>query len=163
MRRFFAAFFSRVMRTRFARRWLSPVIAPAQLWLYRKTGGRFQVSALLVPSLVLVSTGAKTGQRRETPLICWPQPDGSYFVCGSNWGRDSHPAWSTNLIAHPDAAIVVARRHLEVHAELLDDAEREAAWPILEAQWPGYRRYEGQAGRVLRIFRLIPRREAAWR
>jgi deazaflavin-dependent oxidoreductase (nitroreductase family) len=156
VRRLLAAFFSRVMRTRLAHRWFSPLIAPAQLWLYRKTGGRFQISALLVPSLVLMTTGAKSGLRRETPLMCWPRPDGSYLVCGSNWGGAAHPSWSANLIAHPDAEIVVARRHMPVRAVLLDDAEREAAWPVLEAQWPGYRRYEEQAGRVLRIFRLVP-------
>lgn len=131
-------------------------MAPAQLWLYRKTGGRFQLSALLVPSLVLITTGAKTGQRRETPLICFPRPDGSYLVCGSNWGRAQHPAWTTNLLKTPDAEIVVSRKTLRVTAQLLDDQAREEVWPVLEAQWPGYRDYERQAGRPLRIFRLVP-------
>jgi deazaflavin-dependent oxidoreductase (nitroreductase family) len=126
------------------------------MWLYRKTGGRFQLSALLVPSLVLITTGAKTGQRRETPLICFPRPDGSYLVCGSNWGRAQHPAWTTNLLKTPDAEIVVSRKTLRVTAQLLDDQAREEVWPVLEAQWPGYRDYERQAGRPLRIFRLVP-------
>jgi deazaflavin-dependent oxidoreductase (nitroreductase family) len=152
-----AAFFSRLMRTRFAHRFFTPVIAPMQLWLYRVTRGRVQVSALLVPSLVLITTGAKSGLRRETPLMCWPRPDGSYLVCGSNWGRPSHPAWTANLLAHADAEIVVSRRHIPVVAQLLDGAEREAAWPVLEAQWPSYQQYERQAGRAIRIFRLVPR------
>jgi deazaflavin-dependent oxidoreductase (nitroreductase family) len=126
------------------------------MWLYRKTGGRFQLSALLVPSLVLITTGAKTGRRRETPLICFPRPDGSYLVCGSNWGRAQHPAWTTNLLKTPDAEIVVSRKTLLVTAQLLDDQAREEVWPVLEAQWPGYRDYERQAGRPLRIFRLVP-------
>jgi deazaflavin-dependent oxidoreductase (nitroreductase family) len=126
------------------------------MWLYRKTGGRFQLSALLVPSLVLITTGAKTGQRRETPLICFPRPDGSYLVCGSNWGRAQHPAWTTNLLKTPDAEIVVSRKTLRVTAQLLGDQAREEVWPVLEAQWPGYRDYERQAGRPLRIFRLVP-------
>ena len=40
---------------------------------------------------------------------------------------------------------------------LLDDAEREATWPKLERNWPGYRKYEVTAGRTLRVFRLTPR------
>jgi deazaflavin-dependent oxidoreductase (nitroreductase family) len=131
-------------------------MAPAQLWLYRKTGGRFQLSALLVPSLVLITTGAKSGRQRETPLICFPRPDGSYLVCGSNWGRAQHPAWTTNLLKTPDAEIVVSRKTLRVTAQLLGDQAREEVWPVLEAQWPGYRDYERQAGRPLRIFRLVP-------
>jgi deazaflavin-dependent oxidoreductase (nitroreductase family) len=133
------------------------MIAPAQLWLYRLTRGRVQFSALLVPSLVLVTTGARSGLRRETPLMCWPRPDGSYLVCGSNWARPAHPAWTANLLAQPEAEIVVRRRRIPVVAQLLQGAERDAAWPVLEAQWPRYREYERQAGRPLRIFRLVPR------
>ena len=156
VRRLFAGFFSRVMRTRLMQRYFAPIFPPLQMWLYRVTGRRFQLSALLVPSLVLVHTGARSGQRRETPLICWPQRDGSYFVAGSNWGQAHHPAWTANLLAHPEVDVVVARRTLHASAHLLDGAEREVAWPILEAQWPGYRDYERQAGREVRIFRLVP-------
>lgn len=156
-RRRLAGMFSRLMRTRFAHRVFTPVMAPAQMWLYRVTGGRVQISALLLPSLVLISTGAKSGQRRETPLMCWPQQDGSYLVSGSNWGRPDHPAWTANLLAHPDAEIVVSRKQIPVRARLLKGDEREGAWTVLEAQFPGYRQYETQAGRKIRIFRLDPR------
>jgi deazaflavin-dependent oxidoreductase (nitroreductase family) len=152
-----AAFYSRLMRTSFAHRVFTPYVAPLQMWLYRVTRGRVQLSSMIVPSLVLVTTGAKSGLRRETPLMCWPRADGSYLVSGSNWGRSHHPAWTANLLAHPDAEIVVSRRRIPVHATLLEGAEREALWPLLEAQWPGYREYERRAGRELRIFRLTPR------
>lgn len=157
IRRQFAAFFSALMRTKFAHRVFTPMIAPMQLWLYRATRGRFQFSAMLVPSLVLVTTGAKSGLRRETPLMCFPRPDGAYLVAGSNWGRPEHPAWTANLIAHPDVEIVVSKRTILVRAHLLQNAERDAAWPVLEAQWPNYREYERRADRPLRIFRLVPR------
>ena len=157
VRNLVAAFFSRLMRTSFAHRVFTPMIAPMQLRLYRLTRGRFQFSAMLVPSLVLVTTGAKSGLRRETPLMCFPRPDGSYLVAGSNWGRPEHPAWTANLIAHPDVEIVVSKRRIPVHAHLLHGADRDAAWPVLEAQWPNYGEYERRAGRPLRIFRLTPR------
>lgn len=137
-------------------RYFAPYFPGIQMWLYRLTGGKFQLSALLVPSLVLVHTGAKSGLKRETPLICWPQRDGSYFVAGSNWGQPHHPAWTTNVLANPQVDVVVSRRRFAATAVLLTGAEREAAWPILEAQWPRYRDYERQAGREVRIFRLVP-------
>jgi hypothetical protein len=31
----------------------------------------------------------------------------------------------------------VGRRRLPVTAELIEGAEREALWPVLEKQWPG--------------------------
>jgi deazaflavin-dependent oxidoreductase (nitroreductase family) len=151
-----AAFFSRAMRTRFAQRWLSPHLAPAQMWLYRLTRGRLQVSGILVPTLVLITTGAKSGLRRETPLMCWPDDGGTFLVAGSNWGQPQHPGWTANLIADPHAEVIYERRHMPVTAQLLAADEREKTWPRLEAQWPGYREYERTAGRNVRIFRLTP-------
>jgi deazaflavin-dependent oxidoreductase (nitroreductase family) len=152
-----AAFFSWLMRTRFARRFFLPYMQPVELWLLRRTGGRFQLSSLLLSSLVLITTGAKSGLRRETPLICHPRPDGSFLVGGSNWGQEQHPGWTANLIAEPDAEIVFRRRTLAVRARLLDGAEREAAWAFIETRFPGYRKYETTAKRRVRIFSLEPR------
>ncbi|MDT4938689.1 MAG: hypothetical protein QOG80_2360 [Pseudonocardiales bacterium] len=152
-----SAFFARVMRTEFARRYLSPHFATVQQRLYRVTGNRFQISALLQPTLILITTGARTGLRRETPLICWPQEDGGFLVAGSNWGHAHHPAWTANLIAHPDVEIVYKRRTAPMHAVMFEGDEREAVWPVLESQFPGYRKYEQTASREVRVFRLTPR------
>ena len=157
LRRIVATFFARVMRTRFARRFLSPHFAGVQQRVYRLTGNRLQISALLMPTLILHTTGAKSGLRRETPLICFPEDGGTFLVAGSNWGHAHHPAWTANLIAHPDVDVVRKRRTILVHAQLLAGDEREAAWPLLESQFPGYRRYEQTAAREVRIFRLTPR------
>src|SRR5664279_3190856 len=123
-----AALLSRVMRTGFAQRRVAPHLASVQLRLYRLTRGRVQLSGILVPSLILVHTGARSGMQRETPLMCWPEPGGSYLVSGSNWGRPRHPAWSADLLAHPAIWIVVGRRRLAVTAELVEGAEREGLW-----------------------------------
>ena len=146
------------MRTALARRLVLPVFPPLHMWMLRVTAGRVNITDLLVPSLVLHSTGAKSGLDRQTPLMCWPRPDGSYLVAGSNWGRAHHPAWTANLLAHPQAEIVVRRKRQVVRAELLTGAAREGAWSVLEAQWPDYRAYERAAAREVRIFRLVPLR-----
>ena len=154
-----ALFFATIMRTPFAQRIISPHFAPLQQRLYRLTGNRFQISALLAPTLILHTVGARTGQPRETPLLTWPEPGGTFLVAGSNWGKPHHPAWTANLIAHPDVDVVYKRRTIPMRARLLDDpAEREAVWPVLEAQFPSYRQYEVTAGRDVRIFRLVPTR-----
>jgi deazaflavin-dependent oxidoreductase (nitroreductase family) len=156
VKRLVAAFFSRVMRTRFAQRYISPHFAPVQQWLYRKTGNRFQISALLAPTLILWTTGAKSGERRETPLLCWPEPGGSFLISGSNWGKANHPAWTANLLADPKAEVTFKRATFPVQAVLLEGSERAAIWPVLEKQFPGYRQYEVTAGRPVRVFRLTP-------
>jgi deazaflavin-dependent oxidoreductase (nitroreductase family) len=156
LRALITGLFARLMRRPLMQRHFAPVFPAVHLRLYRWTRGRVNLSAILVPSLVLQTTGAKTGQPRETPLMCRPCPDGSFLVAGSNWAQEHHPAWTANLLAHPRAHVVFGRKRLAVTAQLLAGDEREAAWTEMEAQWPGYRRYEETSGRQIRIFRLVP-------
>jgi deazaflavin-dependent oxidoreductase (nitroreductase family) len=151
-----AAAFAPAMRSRAGRAVMAPVFPRLQRAVFRLTRGRVNVTDILVPSLMLETTGARTGQRRETPLMCVPQPDGSFLVAGSNWAQPRHPAWTANLLAHPEAEARYRGRAVRVRARLLDGAERERAWPQFEALMPGYRQYEAKAGRSLRIFRLEP-------
>lgn len=131
---------------------------PLERFASRFTGGRFgPVSGLLVPSLTLHTIGAKTGRARETLLMCCPQGDGTIYVTGSNFARAEHPAWTWNLLAHPDAEIEFRGHRTAVRAELVPDVDREQVWLMLERNWPGYRGYERVSGRRLRIFRLVPR------
>ncbi|MFI6785742.1 nitroreductase family deazaflavin-dependent oxidoreductase [Nonomuraea sp. NPDC050383] len=125
--------------------------------LYRLTRGKVISSDRVVPSLVLTTTGAKTGRLRESPLACRPEPDGGFLVVGSNFGRENHPAWTGNLMKKPEAAVTYKGRRIPVTARLLTGEEREAAWRGLVEQWPLYDRYVERSGRELRVFRLTPR------
>lgn len=144
-------------RTRVFRRFLGPVLLPpverAVAWLSR---GRVQVSALLVPSLVLHTVGARSGEPRDVPLMYTPDGSGRAIVAGTNFAGSRHPAWTANLLAHPDAAITVRGRRMAVRATIVPDDERDAVWARIEAQWPGYRNYERESGRTVRLFRLQP-------
>ncbi|MGI5188855.1 nitroreductase family deazaflavin-dependent oxidoreductase [Promicromonospora sp. CA-289599] len=134
---------------------VGPVLLPpaerALTWLSR---GRLQVSALLVPSLVLHTTGARSGEPRDTYLMYTPDGPGRAIVAGSAFAQGRHPAWTYNLLAHPEASISVSGRRIPVRATLIGDDERDAVWAQIERQWPGYRGYERDSGRVVRLFRL---------
>ncbi|MCU1454571.1 MAG: hypothetical protein JWN46_2717 [Acidimicrobiales bacterium] len=132
------------------------IVPPVDRFLHRLTKGRLLSSQALVPSLVLTTTGRRSGRPREVPLACLPEPDGSFLVVGSNFGREHHPAWTSNLIEHPLARVSWRRRELPVAAHLLDDEEKAAAWPRLLQVWPTYDRYVERSGRDLRVFRLVP-------
>jgi deazaflavin-dependent oxidoreductase (nitroreductase family) len=131
------------------------VIPRVDRLLNRITGGRFVLSAALLPSLVLTAKGAKTGLARETPLATMPDGE-AFFVVGSNFGRESHPAWTGNLIANPEGLVTFRGRTIQVKARLLDDDEKAAVWPRLTTMWPTYDRYVERSGRSLRVFRLEP-------
>ena len=147
---------ARFSRTRFFRRVGPRIMPPLERVTGRLSRGRVQLSGLLVPSLVLHTIGAKSGLERDTPLMYCPEDDGRMLVTGSNFARDAHPAWTANLIAHPDAAVSLRGRRIAVHATRVADEELEQVWSFIERQWPGYRGYERASGRTLRIFRLEP-------
>jgi deazaflavin-dependent oxidoreductase (nitroreductase family) len=124
--------------------------------LHKVSGGRIILSGGMLPSLVLTTTGAKTGQKRTTPLATKPEDD-HWYVVGSNFGRDNHPAWTANLIANPDTEISFKAKNIPVRASLLTDEEKAELWPRLVKFWPNYDVYTERSGRALRVFRLDPR------
>jgi deazaflavin-dependent oxidoreductase (nitroreductase family) len=85
-----------------------------------------------------------------------PDGQGRAIVAGTNFAGEHHPAWTTNLLAHPDAAITVRGKRMLVNASLIPGQERDAAWARIESQWPGYRAYERESHRTVRLFRLQP-------
>ncbi len=141
-------------RTRWFRRVGPRALPVAERALRRLTRGRLVVSGILVPSLVLRTTGAKSGQPRQSELMYTPDGRGGAIVAGTSFARDAHPGWTANLAAHPDAEAVVRGRSYRVRAERVPDLERDATWARIEQQWPGYRQYERDSGRRVRLFRL---------
>jgi deazaflavin-dependent oxidoreductase (nitroreductase family) len=143
-------------RTRFFRRFGPRMMPPLERAWAAVSGGGRPLSGLLVPSLILHSTGAKSGLARDTELMYCPEPGGRLLITGSNFARGQHPAWTVNLAAHPEAAVTVRGKRIPVIATRVPDDEIEAVWTYIERQWPGYRGYERSSGRTLRIFRLVP-------
>src|SRR3954468_1019363 len=101
----------------------SKVFPPIDRLLSKVTGGRVVLSASMVPSLVLTSTGRKTGQPRRAPMATLPTEDG-FLVVGSNFGKEHHPAWTANLIANPEASVSYKGEDIPVVAHLLDADEK---------------------------------------
>lgn len=140
-------------------RWFSRVapsfVPQTDRMLNRLTGGRVMLNQWVVPaSISLVTTGARSGKPRTTPLAGVPLA-GDHYVVASNFGRTNHPAWSYNLMEHPDASITIKNKTTEVTAHLLDDAEKAAVWPELVMAWPPFDDYVERSGRDQRVFRLV--------
>lgn len=126
--------------------------------VHRLTRGRVLLSAQMLPGVVLTSTGARSGLPRRTPLACMPEDGGdSWILVGSNFGRTDHPAWTHNLLAHPDAVISRKGTDIPVRALLLEGEERAAVWQRLLVFWPPYATYQERVERQLRVFRLTRR------
>ncbi|MGW0501953.1 nitroreductase/quinone reductase family protein [Micromonospora sp. NPDC003241] len=131
------------------------LLVPLDRAVGRLTKGRV-VALGLVPSLVITTTGRRSGKPRSNPLLYVPDGDG-YVVVGSNWGQAQQPAWSLNLLAEPRAEVDVSGRRIAVRGEPATGAERERLWRLLVDAWPAYEAYVRRAGdREIRVFRLVP-------
>jgi deazaflavin-dependent oxidoreductase (nitroreductase family) len=117
-----------------------------------KVGGQFEG----FPLLLLTSTGAKSGQQRVTPTAYF-DIDGRIYIVGSAAGRDSDPAWAFNLRAHPEAIVEIGTDPPRpVIARELPRAERDAIYPVVVEQAPGFAEYEKRTDRVIPVFELLP-------
>ena len=142
------------------RRWfgrIAPhVFPPLDRWVNRVSRGRWFVSELFVPTILLTTTGARSGEPRSTPLACVALAGDAFLVVGSNYGGERHPAWTGNLLAHPEATVTTGGRVIPVRATLLAGGERADAWQAMLATYPPWDSYARKAGRELRVFRLVP-------
>lgn len=166
-------------RPHWGREQMSPLFAPAYRFASSRLGSRF-IRVLVpldrrllaatrgkyplfgpttLPTLLLTTTGRRSGMARSTPLNYLPDGD-RLLVLASNFGQQHHPAWSSNLIGHPEATVAMAGTEIGVRAALLHGAERERALQRFLA-YPMYRSYGGRTDRELRVFTL-ERRDPVW-
>ncbi|WP_371572784.1 nitroreductase family deazaflavin-dependent oxidoreductase [Streptomyces sp. NBC_01314] len=123
---------------------------------HRLTGGRLLPSRLLLPTVLLTTTGHRTGRSHTTPLCAHKYADGSWLIAATNFGRPRHPAWSTNLLHHPRGTVTHRDHQCAVEAALLPASQHGAIRPELLRILPVYDHYASRAARDIRIFRLIP-------
>lgn len=158
---------------------IAPHVVPAMdRAVHRLTRGKVLLSAQMLPGVILTAKGARSGVLRVTPLACMPERtapgdetgDGtrdarggererepwprSWILVGSNFGRPGHPAWTANLLAHPDAEVNWKGQDIQVSARLLEGEERAGVWTTALAFWPPYASYQARVDREIRLFRL---------
>lgn len=125
--------------------------------LFQASGGRFGGTLDGAPLLVLHHTGAKSGARRQSPVI--HMRDGEdLVVVASLLGAPKNPAWYHNLRAHPDDVEVDVRGgRRAVRARQATPEEAAALWPRLVESYPPFETYATRTDRELPVVILEPR------
>ena len=136
-------------------RWFAKnLFTPLDKFVYRLTGGRRGLSPV-GSVLVLTTKGRKTGQPRQVPIL-YLRDGRRYWVMASNYGQKNHPAWSSNLLANPDASVTIGDLSERVRARPATDSEKQAKWPDLLGLYPAWRSYASWTDRDFRLFCLEP-------
>ena len=110
---------------------------------------------MMVPSLLLTTTGRKSGQRFIFPLFYGMTGD-SHFIVASKGGAPDHPGWYKNLLANPDVEVQVGTRKFKVRARTTNGAERARLWQEALKFWPPYADYEKKTEREIPVVVLDP-------
>ena len=122
---------------------------------YRETNGEVGYLWNGVPSLLLTTTGRRSGQPRTNALI-FGQDGDDFLVVASMGGAPNHPNWYVNLKARPEAKVQVRDRQLEVVARTATDEEKPRLWKIVTDVWPNYDVYQSRTDRVIPVVVLTP-------
>jgi deazaflavin-dependent oxidoreductase (nitroreductase family) len=101
-------------------------------------------------------TGAKSGKRRDVPLMYVPYREGVLLVA-SLGGAPKHPTWYYNLVSQPDVDVRVKEKTLRLRAHLATPAEKAAVWPTCVEYYPDYANYQARTDRDIPVFICEPR------
>ena len=117
---------------------------------YIETGGQDGHTWEGVTTLLLTTTGRRSGEPRTTPLIYGRAGD-RYLVVGSRGGAPKHPDWYENLVAKPEVQVQVMADRFKARARPATAAEKPALWKTMIAIWPPYEEYQKRTAREIPV------------
>jgi F420H(2)-dependent quinone reductase len=126
--------------------------------VYQRTNGWIGHRTLGVPSLLLHTVGAKTGQTR-TASLSYARDGDDYLIVASKAGDPKAPGWYHNLKANPSVEINVGpkRFHVAAHPVLPADPDYPRLWEIVNKNNGNrYEAYQTKTSRPIPVVALKP-------
>jgi len=104
----------------------------------------------MVPTLLLTTTGRKSGRALQLPLI-FGRSGNDYVVVASKGGAPEHPAWYMNLEANPEVQVQVKADKFTARAHTASAQERAALWPKMVEIYGPYADYQKKTSRQIPV------------
>jgi deazaflavin-dependent oxidoreductase (nitroreductase family) len=126
--------------------------------LYKRTDGRVGHRMMGVPTLLLSTTGRRSGVTRTNSLV-YARDSDDYLVVASNGGADRPPAWLHNLSADPDVEIQIARDRRKGTARVVEptDPDYDRLWSVVNKNnRDRYSAYQKQTVRAIPVIVVTP-------
>ena len=122
--------------------------------LYIRTDGRVGRRMIGVPTLLLRTTGRRSGLPRTVALV-YAEDGNRYVMVASNHGWDRPPAWFVNLQAQPRVNVQVGRVRIDGVASVVtsDDRDYPRLWGLMNAT--NHNRYDGYQSNTARPIPLV--------
>jgi len=119
--------------------------ADGYLWDASLGGGKG-----MVPTLLLTTTGRKSGAALTMPLI-FGRAGADYIVIASKGGAPAHPAWYLNLQAKPEVQVQVKAEKFTARARTATGDERAKLWAQLVGIYAPYEQYQAKTDRQIPV------------
>jgi deazaflavin-dependent oxidoreductase (nitroreductase family) len=103
-----------------------------------------------VTTLLLTTTGRRSGVERTTPLIYGRDGD-RFIVVASRGGAEAHPAWYLNLAQKPEVQVQVLADRFTARATTASASEKPKLWKLMTGIWPAYDEYQTRTSREIPV------------
>ena len=126
--------------------------------VYIASDGRIGHKILGVPTLLLHTTGRRSGRPRTNGLV-YARDGDDYLVVASNGGADRAPAWLHNLKANPSVEVQIGRKRRPATARVVDpsDPDYSRLWQIVnENNRDRYTAYQQQTAPPIPVISITP-------
>lgn len=119
-----------------------------------KAGGPFEGR----PLLLLTTIGARSGERRTTPMMYIPDGE-RLLVVASNAGAPRHPDWYRNLAAHPHVTVEIGTETFDALARVTEGEERQRLWTRIVELYPFFAEHQAKVTRQIPVI-VLSRQES---
>jgi deazaflavin-dependent oxidoreductase (nitroreductase family) len=102
------------------------------------------------PVLILTTTGARSGDTRENPLV-YTRTGDDYVVIASKGGAPTHPSWYHNLVAHPRVKVEVDGEAFPAEARVAQGDEHDRLYAAHAEMMPAFREYQERTSRKIPV------------
>jgi deazaflavin-dependent oxidoreductase (nitroreductase family) len=113
---------------------------------FRRTGGSGR-------TLLLTTTGARSGRERTVPLAYLADGD-RLLIFGSRAGSDKQPDWYWNLLKNAVVTVEIGTDKYQATATPLEGEERDRLFARQKAAMPVFAEYETRTKRVIPVIAL---------
>ena len=103
-----------------------------------------------LPTLLLTTTGRKSGTQQLVPLI-YGTIEGGVVVIASKGGAPEHPGWYRNLTANPDVEVQVGTEKFRAKASTIEGEARSKLWDQMVTIYPPYAAYQRKTDRRIPV------------
>jgi deazaflavin-dependent oxidoreductase (nitroreductase family) len=117
---------------------------------YRETDGDVGHDWRGTQTLLLTTTGRRSGESRTTPLIYGRSGD-DYLIVASKGGSPEPPAWYRNLEQTPEVELQVRGDRFKARARTATPEEKPEMWREMTGHWPAYDDYQGSTDREIPV------------